>query len=707
MEITYEIIEEYNIYFNKIEEIYELNEDNLDIILKKFNEYLLNILFLNNNVYLRSILLERQLVDSINPINEIKKNLINIKKYVALLIKVKGDEIDDILKHKYSELICKGVFVIYQYYYLYIHSEKLKRNTIKRLKKRSNTIDNISRKSEIVIDRSEFELKIKEMLERNSNRFNNKLNEFIIKRIDEIDENDDKKDIYIKYLIKNINIIKYKLDDTSLDELTKNCIILYKIITIEFNKLIYNIHENKYITYPIDMSYIYKPDENRYITKSSDIRVIGYKNAIEVLKEGLERDSELIKELKKILITSLYTIIDSNHDLLQIRKDTYITLPQYEDICWFISMLTCLTFSDKNKELLEKKRIINIDNIRNIKELTRDTNSKTIFVSFIYYIIDTITKDFKTYTNLKDNCDIFKILKNMPIFFLSTLIDEYRYKIQLKIKEINENKNENDGSIFKSLMSMFISTPKKQKIYQTVEDYCDKEINNNNINITNFIYKKIIDDKKSMALKKCHYSIIKFFYNFLNINCLYIYKIGNKYYKIIDRQYSDYDVIIIDFTYIINNDEKIKKNVIKNTGELSDGFIEFMPDKNIKFNEDIYEIDFILHGSDNDLTCEDCGHCVSNIHYNGDEYYYNSLDNITKLQCNDVNINIPCSLIKQQWKNKIDTDLCYKLPKCKFLPEYIDLKIKPDIKTVIKNSSDTNICFNQQVNMRTCYVKKI
>jgi hypothetical protein len=249
-----------------------------------------------------------------------------------------------------------------------------------------------------------------------------------------------------------------------------------------------------------------------------------------------------------------------------------------------------------------------------------------------------------------------------------------------------------------------ITTKKKPK-YKTLEDYCEQQIKKNNVNMTNFIYKRILDQKKAMTLIPTYYSIIKFFYNFLKINCLYVYKIDDDFYKIVDRN-TDYDIIIIDYTYVINNVEKIKRNVKNNTGKLLDGMIEYLEDKNIRYNGELYEIDYILHATDNNITCEECGHCISNIHYNGEEYYYNSSDSITKIQCVDTRVKIPCSLIKQEWKSRMDSDTCYKLPKCKYIPEYKHQKLDPYLKEIIKNSSEDNICFNRNVNMRVCYVRK-
>ena len=65
----------------------------------------------------------------------------------------------------------------------------------------------------------------------------------------------------------------------------------------------------------------------------------------------LNKLNSLIKEIMNIYSTIPY-------------KDDYITIPQYEGICWFISFLTGICYSDKNKQLLLKKFSENQANYR-------------------------------------------------------------------------------------------------------------------------------------------------------------------------------------------------------------------------------------------------------------------------------------------------------------------------------------------------------
>jgi hypothetical protein len=71
----------------------------------------------------------------------------------------------------------------------------------------------------------------------------------------------------------------------------------------------------------------------------------------------------------------------------------------------------------------------------------------------------------------------------------------------------------------------------------------------------------------------------------------------------------------------------------------------------------------------------------------------------------DETLYIPCSLIKEKWKNKIDTNTCYKLEECGYNIEHKDETINPVINDIIKNSIYDNMCFTKDTNYITCYVK--
>jgi hypothetical protein len=721
--ITYDVINKYNEYFSKLKDTYDEDptEDDLHDVLEKFSKYLLNISFINNNIYLRIVLLDR---DGIERINDIKLNLIHLINYTYYVSDMLKDLTTE-LKLKISEIICNAVFTIYQYFYVHIHSEKLEfkiksfRPNLSQSRRSAKTLGGT------IIDIENINViksLINNMLTRNSARFNNKLNDFIIARIKEIEEN--KQDSYYIFLHSRIDRKKESIDSAKDNILIKNISILYYITIIEFNKQFYDIHDDTILLYPMNKTFFYLHKDDRYIKTERKLKFkSGDRNAIELLRdERLLKDNHiLILRLKGILSHGLRLILDVS-DLLIIKKDTFITIPQYGPICWFISMLTCITYSDRNKKLLLTKKIINEQNIKDIKDHQYD--SKIIFVSFIYYIIDTITSKFKTYSKLTDDCELFKILKETPTLFLKKLIGEYRDSLLAEIDKNFEDKlikDKNKYSLVRSFLnSIFLSEPKTEKhnTYKKREkilkNMCKDKIEDNYACASNFIYRKIYyNETDKLNIHQHNYSIIKLFYSFLNINCLYVYKINNNLYKLLEDDDDDdddidqdnHDVIIIDYSNSINNDDLLKKNILRNTMNITADII-YIEDKNIRYRGEIYEIDYVLHSTDNNETCKTCGHCVSNIHYKNEEYYYNSIDTVTSINCSQDEIEIPCSLIRQTWKEKIDTDQCYKLPKCNYVREYRHKKLSQNVKEIFADSSYDKMCFSRDKDIQICYVKQ-
>ena len=62
-----------------------------------------------------------------------------------------------------------------------------------------------------------------------------------------------------------------------------------------------------------------------------------------------------------------------------------------------------------------------------------------------------------------------------------------------------------------------------------------------------------------------------------------------------------------------------------------------------------------------------CHHCISAITYDKKEYIYDSSRIFNYITCDDkINYNIPCSLIKQDWKKNINEDITYCTTNCKY-----------------------------------------
>ena len=131
---------------------------------------------------------------------------------------------------------------------------------------------------------------------------------------------------------------------------------------------------------------------------------------------------------------------------------SYITLPQYEGICWFISMLCGITYSDMSKNLLIKKRP------------RRISASSNTFKKFAYDIIDNITRDFKKYniSSIDSDCELLIALKFTPLNVFRDILDgevrskdeDYYMKILYKLcSQIEDNEIENQQTKSSTIFS--------------------------------------------------------------------------------------------------------------------------------------------------------------------------------------------------------------------------------------------------------------
>jgi hypothetical protein len=297
---------------------------------------------------------------------------------------------------------------------------------------------------------------------------------------------------------------------------------------------------------------------------------------------------------------------------------------------------------------------------------------------------------------MHSDCNLFDNFKKYPFLFLKKLIngmdDFCKTIVAEKIK-----KTEKPDTLFRSLSKRLFNSPSTKYENEMVEFY-KRKLLEHPLNPRNYIYEAILSKKYGMTIH--HYSIIEMFYSFLNIRCLYVYKIKDKYFKLKSDYEIDYDIIIIDNTL-----DHMYDNIIEH---IKDVTTEILNQKDsIIYNKNKYELDYLLQGTDLNKSADDMGHCISAIHYNDEEYYYNTYNLIKIIRCKkDKNdIYIPCSLIKEKWKNKIDTNACYKLEKCTYNIEDKDTTIDPTINHIIKNSIYENMCFTKDTSYITCYVK--
>jgi hypothetical protein len=360
--------------------------------------------------------------------------------------------------------------------------------------------------------------------------------------------------------------------------------------------------------------------------------------------------------------------------------------------------LTALTYSDRNKKLLinkyDKIKTIVLDDLNKI---TAKTDYTIIFNTLVYYIINNVTKDFKTYnaSDMQSDCNIFTNFKKYPILFLKKLINDMDDFCKTIVAE-KIKKTEKPDTLFRSLSKRLFNSQSTKYENEMVEFY-KRKLFEDPLNPRNYIYESILTKKYGMF--PYYYSIIKMFYSFLNIRCMYVYKIKDKYFKLKGDIHLDYDIIIIDNELNIMYDDIIE--------HIEDVTTEILNQKDsIIYNKNKYELDYLLQGTDLNKSADDMGHCISAIHYNDEEYYHDGSNKFTYKRCKkDENIYIPCSLIKEKWKNKIDTNTCYRLAKCTYNIEYKDKIIDPKINDIIRNSIYSNICFTKDTRYKLCYVK--
>ena len=376
---------------------------------------------------------------------------------------------------------------------------------------------------------------------------------------------------------------------------------------------------------------------------------------------------------------------------------SYITLPQYTGICWFIAMLNGITYSDMNRNLLLSKE-------------KRQSSSPSLFKSFVYYIINNITKTFKVYDKDKFNdCSLLLELKYKPLNILREIInnevrsknEEYYMDILNTIcSKITKNELEAEN----------ISSSKVLKIIKNTKPVLDNWAINvfiDNILDRNFNFSKVLSYNpysKDYTLIQKQKIIALYIYNSILLPFLtsgLVSRINDYTFDDLGLYFNQhhilsylYDILNIDNNYYYSYNEDVnffnirqKKGItLKPNPEII--IIESCTEDNIRLidttskvetikkeeyitmNDRRYKLDYILHISNNNFTCKGLCHCISAIHYNNKEYVYDSKNYLYHINCQTAKKNtiyIPCPLLEQKWTDRINSNTCYKVEKCGFL----------------------------------------
>ena len=205
-------------------------------------------------------------------------------------------------------------------------------------------------------------------------------------------------------IIKKDCAIKDNTDDNA-DENIKLMTRVYEIIIEKFIKEIL-LHKN---------------------TKTLSLNIMNnYANKIIVKFELTTTNIEKIKSRQYMyLIIKNYFIVDKISVL-----NNYVTIPQYMGICWYVSILTGMCYSDASRKLI-KSNFANLKKLQSEKSIKESDKS---FINVIIYIIENITDKQLIYTeNITTNCSLFIYLKDKVPEFLLYKINELCNDIKSKI----------------------------------------------------------------------------------------------------------------------------------------------------------------------------------------------------------------------------------------------------------------------------------
>jgi len=501
-----------------------------------------------------------------------------------------------------------------------------------------------------------------------------------------------------------------------------------KKIIQQFNKDIFNItidDDNEY-SYLLDIDTFNNDDINKISYNSIDISTLNITN--------INKHDYIISYIKNYLIFI-------NKEVYIKALVNYVTIPQYNSICWFIAIITGITYSDLSKKLLCTNHF------------SRTNANYNEFNQFIFNIITHITHNHKIYNEpIENDCPLYIYLKEMPVYivnyliliygknnlhiFLKTIIDdiinddEYLQRITeiddlkkedceneyYQVREDDEDdeecEDENKIKIFSDKLdsiknNYFISRYIKIFKGDIIEVFEDNIISNNTVSEfnTNFYenLKTTLDiyDISSINIKDDDYKldidsiyIISFLYELLNIktlSCNFNKDKDNIKIKPIKGEIDSPDIILINVENPINVKQEIHQDI---NFVFNDNYNE------INYNGNSYKLDYIINISNDKLTCKNCAHCISAIHYDNNEYFYDSKYSINNITCDDKEVSIPCSLIKQNWSNNIYNDICYEILKCGYIENQ-------SLKHPIKDKDlFQKICFTLTTRNTYVYVKK-
>jgi hypothetical protein len=439
----------------------------------------------------------------------------------------------------------------------------------------------------------------------------------------------------------------------------------------------------------------------------------------------------LDKDNNTDIFNLMYLIKSLNHNNID-RKD-YVTIPQYEGICWFIAFLTCICYSDYSKKLLSFKL-----NDAKMQRIIYDENAdlsdpKIQLIKFTNYILTNITSNFINYESLDKisdanyKCSLYKILQIYPFNLMQNMYNKYNAEIgeliekiinttimtsfNKELNKINSIQNLEDDEkeyyikqLSENYRQQFIEKLSRKgtyeiEPYETIPKLTEIELEYSflmdayiqKLNKGNDILTKLTK-QDNIGISSEDEICYKLFYKYLNINCFYLIKHNNILYVPIDTTSSENpDVILISVFGATNKIYKNSYNVFEDAS-----LLQHLGDEEITYNRNTYILDYLIISATDLNTGDGVDHMISCIRYNNEQYHYDSKHFITKINCKDASIRIPCPLVRKEWiSDKEHKNYCSN--KCHYAL----------IEEKHKNTGINERCYSTKSNFIYGYVKKI
>jgi len=454
---------------------------------------------------------------------------------------------------------------------------------------------------------------------------------------------------------------------------------------------IYTYNVYKYFT-DIDVSYF-----NQLLLFLGIYHVKEYNNYYEIpvydLKQIKRKKGSRINNIIKEIYKSIDNMIALDDEIQKEQPPRYITIPQYNPICWFISILTGICYSDLNKQLILKSKL---------------KSNKNIFTLLVKKIINYVTKKYKEYNeNIYKDCKLFKLLKIAPLDTLQILIIKQYYvlareynstlsktsKMRLPINDNDESELyiSFDEKVFKPFIEFLESGRFEYSRYSYFAHFIIKNVIFNEDEKK--YYLSIDENSENFELYVIDGYILAYLYDLLNIYSKYIYVDMNhgklSFYKSVVDYMDDDDndnpqILILEF-----NNKFIDLTNIYYFQEYDDYIYKFEDDNKIlTYNKRKYKLDYIIHFNNNSGNYR---HYVSGITYNNKQFIHDSGYEMQTFYCDNMDIKITCDLMEQEWNTNIFKELHYCTNECRY-------NINCDLEVA------NNLCFTYTYNITYVYV---